>query len=93
MSINVYFYRTRNHDNVIDKWEDCAAVPRPGDTVRLGPAQAQGTVMEVCWSKPDPAGLQVADVYVNLFAVKAEPGGMIGVQIGSHGVQTNVFGR
>jgi len=87
--IKVYFYRTRNRVNVIDKWEDCTAVPRQGDGVRLGPAQAHGTVTEVCWSKPDPAGLQVVDVYVTLHAVKTAA--MSGVQIGDHGTQSNVF--
>lgn len=93
--INVYFYRNRNRDHVIEKWEGCTAVPRSGDGVRLGETHAHGTVMEVVWSKskPGPDAPQIADAYVNLHAARADMSGMTGVQIGNGGVQTNVFGR
>lgn len=91
MSINIYFYRTRNRGHVIEQWDGCTAVPRPGDTVRLGEAQAEGTVMEVTWSKPNPAGPQIAYVYVNLFTTKVNVSGATGVQFGDYNNQNNVF--
>lgn len=86
--INIYFYRVRNRTNVIESWKGCVGVPAVDDRVLLGDARVNGIVREVTWSKPEPYGPQVVDVYVDLVATRASA---IGVQYGDHNVQSNVF--
>ncbi len=88
-SVTIYFYRTRNRDNVIERWERCVVVPAVGITVLLGEDQAHARVDEVRLSKPNPHGLQIADVYVT---IPTEAHSMRGVQYGDHNIQHNVFG-